>query len=498
MTTGYLDNFYARLGVPLKASPDQIREAYHKAARRLHPDTNSDPRSTELFLQIQEAYEVLSDQAKRAAYDAKLPGDIDSPPNVMVNTTYSRSVLPAIDNPQLVYVLLDLMALPEAAEDAQPDNPALNICLILDTSTSMAGGRIDMVKSTAIEMVRALQPTDYLSVVAFNDFPEVIVPSSRGFDIRKVEARIRALTTAGGTEIYKALKTGFDEISTSLNPGFINHILLITDGRTYGDEDAALKLADSAAEKKIGISGLGIGSEWNDEFLDKLVSKTGGSSLYAANPKDIKNFLLKKFQSLSQTFADQVKINLKTPKDVELRYTFRLSPEPGALPNVSPLVLGSIPQQPSLSVIMDFVVNKISDQLQTLTLAEGELYLEIPTRKIPSTSSRISFIRPTGPETEIDPPPQGLIKAMSRLSLYRMQEQAKLDLQNGDLDKATQRLQNLATQLLASGEPALAHTVMLEIKNLEGGNSLSEESEKRIKYGTRSLLLPSGRENESL
>jgi Ca-activated chloride channel family protein len=51
-------------------------------------------------------------------------------------------------------------------------------------------------------------------------------------------------------------------------------------------------------------------------------------------------------------------------------------------------------------------------------------------------------------------------------------------------------MQNLATQLLMSGEPSLAHTVMLELRQIEGGNSISEEAEKRIKYGTRALMLP--------
>jgi Ca-activated chloride channel family protein len=91
-----------------------------------------------------------------------------------------------------------------------------------------------------------------------------------------------------------------------------------------------------------------------------------------------------------------------------------------------------------------------------------------------------------------------LIKAMSKLSLYRMQEQARQDLANGEVEKATQRLQNLATQLLVSGEPGLAQTVLLEVKGIQNGRGLSEEAEKQIKYGTRALLLPSGMEERTL
>jgi len=77
---------------------------------------------------------------------------------------------------------------------------------------------------------------------------------------------------------------------------------------------------------------------------------------------------------------------------------------------------------------------------------------------------------------------------MSRLSLYRMQELAKRDLDEGNIEKATQRLKNLATQLLSSGQADLAHTVMIEMDAIERTKNLSEAAQKRIKYGTRALV----------
>jgi hypothetical protein len=74
--------------------------------------------------------------------------------------------------------------------------------------------------------------------------------------------------------------------------------------------------------------------------------------------------------------------------------------------------------------------------------------------------------------------------------MYRMQEQAQDALTNGDVNKATTRLNSLALQLLEAGEEELAHTVQLELKKLETGNSVSAEAQKQIKYGTRSLIFP--------
>ena len=498
MPTGYLDNFYARLGIARTANAEEIRAAYYQAARRLHPDTNADAAATELFLQVQEAYETLSNDSNRAKYDQTLPGDIDPPPDIMVNPLYSRESLPNLGDQQLVYILLDLMAMPDEAKNGEKPSPPLNIALVLDNSTSMAGARMDIVKSTATHLVRQLKPTDTISITTFNDKAEVIVPASRGLDQNTVESRISQLKTGGGTEILQGLQAGFNEVKLHLNPTSVNHIILVTDGRTYGDEQGCLLLAENAAKRGVTITGLGIGNEWNDEFIDKLASATGGTSIYAASPEEVKPFLSKQFSSIASTYANQVSIDLETSPEIELRYAFRLSPDPGPLLSSSPIKVGSIPLGPSLSIIMEFIVKSIPANAENLTIAEGTLTLEIPTRPIPTTTSKFSFSRPISSSPDMEPPPQALIKAMSKLSLYRLQEQARREIEAGEIGKATTRMQNLATQLLMSGKPDLAHTVMLELKELEIGNSLSGEAEKRIKYGTRALLLPSDQEKTKL
>ncbi|MBM3689205.1 MAG: molecular chaperone DnaJ [Actinobacteria bacterium] len=66
-------DYYAMLSVSRDASPDEIKRAYRKLARELHPDVNQDPGSQERFKEVTAAYEVLSDPEKRQMYD--LGGD---------------------------------------------------------------------------------------------------------------------------------------------------------------------------------------------------------------------------------------------------------------------------------------------------------------------------------------------------------------------------------------------------------------------------------------
>ena len=63
-------DFYQTLGVSKEASPDDIKKAYRKLARKYHPDRNNSPDAADTFKKIGEAYNVLSDPQKRREYDS--------------------------------------------------------------------------------------------------------------------------------------------------------------------------------------------------------------------------------------------------------------------------------------------------------------------------------------------------------------------------------------------------------------------------------------------
>ncbi|GIH47433.1 molecular chaperone DnaJ [Microbispora rosea] len=63
------NDYYATLGVRRDASQEEIKKAYRRLARELHPDVNPDPETQERFKEINQAYEVLSDAGKRRMYD---------------------------------------------------------------------------------------------------------------------------------------------------------------------------------------------------------------------------------------------------------------------------------------------------------------------------------------------------------------------------------------------------------------------------------------------
>lgn len=70
-----MSSHYETLGVAKDATPQEIKSAYRKLARKLHPDVNPSEGAAEQFKLVTRAYEVLSDEKKRANFDAT--GDLN-------------------------------------------------------------------------------------------------------------------------------------------------------------------------------------------------------------------------------------------------------------------------------------------------------------------------------------------------------------------------------------------------------------------------------------
>lgn len=489
-------DFYTVLGVFRDATQEEIKHAYLSSAQRLHPDKNVAAGETELFLDIQQAYETLSNPTRRKQYDATLPPEIDTNKVIKHEIFYSRPNLIRMSEDQLLYVLLEISPREEKKETLPA--PPLNICLVLDRSTSMQGEKMDILKATAIQLLRSLRPQDVLSIVSFSDRAEVVIPASISLDRRKQEASIQMMQASGATEIYHGLEAGLNELRRTHDPSRVNHLILLTDGNTYGDEQACLELAEQAATQNIGISGMGIGHEWNDIFLDALASKTGGSSAYINNPKDIERLLIDKFKSLSSTFADEVLLDYKPADNARINYAFRLQPEGGTIDTTNPMRLGPILQDTPLHILLEFVIAPTAfNERNDVTVLNGTIKTSITANPIPAPPIRLNLTRELQAQPSTDSPPTRILKALSRLTLYRMQERAQAAVDAGKIDSAVRHLQNLATHLLSQGEHGLAKTALFEANTLERMNSWSASGSKDIKYQTRALLLASGKKEKN-
>ena len=480
-------DYYSILGVMRDASQEEIKRAYLDAAQRLHPDRNTSAGDTEVFLDVQQAYEVLSNPKRRAQYDATLPPEIKVDLPYTHNIIYSRSNLVRMTEPQMVYLLLEIQA---PVELRRAPSPPLNACIIIDRSTSMKGEKMDVVKAAAIQVLRNLRQQDIMSVVAFSDRAEVIIPAAYHLDRARLEARIQMIQPSGGTEIFQGLEAGAGEIMRNLDAKRLNHIILLTDGQTYGDEQQCLELASKLGERGVGISAMGIGMEWNDIFLDVLATRTGGSSAFIAEPQDIKKLLLEKFNSLAQVYAEEMNLVTEPVDGAQLSYAFRLQPDPGLIMvDETTLRLGPILQDTSTRVIFEYIIHPTAVKSDLATILEGVLNVSIASSALSIPGFRMRLQRPVLDAADADSPPPEIVQALSRLMLYRMQERARNEIEKGNIEAGTRQLQTLAANLMTQGERSLARTIALEVDRIQKEKGISAEGGKKIKYGTRALFL---------
>lgn len=462
---------------------------YFELAKKYHPDTHPNAAYSDLFLQIQEAYDVLHDPQNRAIYDKTIPVELKLGPQVSVSVKHSRMVVQAIAEQQLHYVLLELIC---TAELELSKLPPFHLCLVLDKSTSMQGARMDMVKASAAQLIRQFRPQDMFSVVTFSDRAEVLIPPVLAADIKE-DHRINLIQPTGGTEIYQGLALGVQQLR-STDGRYLRQLILLTDGNTYGDDDACVELAAMAADEGISISAMGIGHEWNDQLLDRIASLSGGNAMLVTSPKDLSKFMDQKLSVLSNTYACGLTFEFTSDPGVNLRYAFRLHPETGPLSVVSPTQLGTLMFRRSMSFLLEFTLPLLPVNTERVSVASGQIKMEIPALKSGNFRIMLDLSRPVSVEVEKESPPPSLIEAMAKLTLYRMQERVRKEVSDGQIDRATRHLHYLATNLLSQGDRELAHTVLIEAEHIQQSRRFSKEGDKRIKYGTRALLLPSGLE----
>jgi Ca-activated chloride channel family protein len=324
----------------------------------------------------------------------------------------------------------------------------------------------------------------------------VIIPPSRILEPAKASALLRKIDPSGGTEIFQGLQAGFDQIQSNYSPAHVNHIVLLTDGHTYGDDRDCVAIAEKAALRNIGITCMGLGSDWNDILLDTIATATGNSSAYIAQPTDIQKMLVRKFESLANVYSEDVQIDIRENNSVALNYAFRISPDASPLKDGVSIHLGPILHNQHLSILFEFKVEPSEAKVDNAILLDGILKLNMAARPTPLAPIRLLLTRDYVTEPVPQPPPDVLLNALSRVRLYRMQERARADLDEGRFDAATSLLQTLATHLLSQGERSLANTVLLEVDNLRKSQNMSSEGGKDIKYKTRALLLSAPQERK--
>ena len=116
----------------------------------------------------------------------------------------SQTQLCSLYEEQVLYLLVEI----RPAVAVRGRHLPLNLCLVVDHSTSMQGARLEHVKEAAHRIIDELHEDDALAVVLFNDRADVLLPSQVDVNRPYARAKISTMLASGGTEILQGMQAG--------------------------------------------------------------------------------------------------------------------------------------------------------------------------------------------------------------------------------------------------------------------------------------------------
>jgi Ca-activated chloride channel family protein len=413
---------------------------------------------------------------------------------VKLVATLARPKMLANANPQLNYVLLEVIPVGEGLPQSAP----LNLCLVLDRSGSMAGQKIENLRRAVELVIDQLDPMDILSIVIFDDRAEVLVPATPVTDKNALKAKVKGITDRGGTEMSKGMQLGIQELQKHLTPDRVSRMVLLTDGQTYGDEDECQKLANQLAQLSVPLYAFGLGEDWNEDLLDALANATkslGGFAEFIERPEQILRHFEFAVRSAKRVVARNAYLTLKLAQGVGPRQVWRVLPlianlgyQPISDRDVQ-VPLGDLERDEGQAVLLEFSVT--SKPKGVFRIMQAEVTYDLPHEnrygeKV-KTDIVMEFTDDAQAVQQVNPRVMNLVE---KATAFKLQTRALDAARAGDISTATRLLRQSATRLLNIGETELAKLAEDEAARLEQGQQMTSTGTKRLRYETQRLTRP--------
>jgi Ca-activated chloride channel family protein len=287
--------------------------------------------------------------------------------------------MPVTGGSQVAYALIEAKPTAMMAQVRMP----LNFAIVLDHSGSMRGAKLKNVKEAVKMVIDRLEPTDYISVIIFDDTAQVIIPSMPANDPIGMKAAIDRIPDAGGTTMSLGMMQGLGELRRWNIPNAVKRMILLTDGVTYGDTDRCRQLAREAATSNVAIYPLGIGSDWDEALLDDIGQLSGGMPAeFIKSPADAMSVFEQQLQSAVAVAVRNAMLTLRLPAGVSPRKAVKVLPiirdvDQSSLSDRQVVIsLGDLEKDTPQSVLVELMIDPRPAGLFRIT--QAELSYDVP------------------------------------------------------------------------------------------------------------------------
>jgi Mg-chelatase subunit ChlD len=195
--------------------------------------------------------------------------------------------------------------------DSNQQRPPFELCLVLDVSGSMSGGKLDSLKQAVEALLSNLRDDDILHVVSYHSTPTVLASCGAGRSKTSVAEAVWSLVATGGTNISDALEAAAALLGAS-DPGdsdvaaMQKRIFLYTDGQPgegkRSQEELSEVCRDLFEERHFHVSAFGIGTDVNGPLLEAM-AEAGGGAYHFMTQRRIEELSKKALEDLSRVVA---------------------------------------------------------------------------------------------------------------------------------------------------------------------------------------------------
>ena len=170
--------------------------------------------------------------------------------------------------------------LPSTAKRGTED--ALALALVLDTSGSMTGVPMDMLRDAAAATAQDLDGRHWLSIIRFDSLATRVTPLQRGARGDALK-KIAALQAGGGTDLAPALAMAYADLAA--NPSRRKHVIALTDGRF--PTQCLKSVVEALVQLGATMSTVSVGEGADREYMAHLAAEAGGRAYDVADPSSL-------------------------------------------------------------------------------------------------------------------------------------------------------------------------------------------------------------------